>query len=361
MGQPESSRGCTGTFAFLLMALLSVFVPAAGCSSIPTRESDERPLSARYRVEHIAEFEATGPFFSSPCITLDNRVVIGSQNGHVYFLSDKGTLVARYETGNFVHATAGVLSNGVVAVGSYDKHVYLFNSDGELLRSIRPGGYIFTSPVELPDGRIVFGTNRNRVVFYDLGRDTKQVFKTGGLVHGSPVLLSNGDLAIGANDRTLYILSPEAERLHSFETEGWIMHSKPLELSNGNITVGSYDRHLYILTPTAELVTRYETGGLIHGSPLETPRHRIVFGSTSCASTEALTGLSKRGGPSFLHQPFSQTVPWSSGLLTDSSTSSTGRGKWLRNSMQGIRYSRLLRCCVMRRSSAPPPGDTYTS
>jgi outer membrane protein assembly factor BamB len=65
-------------------------------------------------------FETTGPFFASQRVTRDSRVVIGSQNGHVYFLTDRGVLLGRYKTGSFVHAMAGVLSNGVIAVGSYD-------------------------------------------------------------------------------------------------------------------------------------------------------------------------------------------------------------------------------------------------
>jgi outer membrane protein assembly factor BamB len=219
-----------------------------------------------------------GAIFSSLAKTLNNNVIIGSHNKHVYFFNENGKLINTFKAGGWFHSTPKLLSNNTIGLGCYDGFFYFFDQMGNMLSKIKPGGSIFTEPVETGD-LLAFGTNRGKVIFYDKGNEKFSYLKVKKLVHGSPTVLSDGQLVIGSNSGALYFVDKNQNITTSFKTRGWIMHSKPLETYNGLVVFGSYDNNLYALDKKGELKWKYKTNGNIHCSPIQTSDSTIVFGS----------------------------------------------------------------------------------
>jgi outer membrane protein assembly factor BamB len=219
-----------------------------------------------------------GAVFSSLAKTLNNNVMVGSHNKHVYFFNENGKLINNFKAGGWFHSTPKLFKNNTIGLGCYDGFFYFFDQMGNMITKIRPGGFIFTEPVEIGD-LLIFGSNRGKVIFYDRADGKFTYEKVKKLVHGSPTVLSDGQIVIGSNSGILYFLDQNHKVSASFKSHGWIMHSKPLETYNGLVVFGSYDNYLYALDKKGNLEWKFKTKGNIHCSPLQTPDSTIVFGS----------------------------------------------------------------------------------
>ena len=64
----------------------------------------------------------------------------------------------RYETSDWVNASAGIGSNGAIYVGSEDHYLYALNPDGTLKWKYQTGGGIYSIPAVGSDGTIYIGS-----------------------------------------------------------------------------------------------------------------------------------------------------------------------------------------------------------
>jgi len=61
---------------------------------------------------------------SSPVISLEGTIYIGSNNNYLYALNPDGTLKWKFETGDGIFSSPRISSDGTVYVGSWDGYLY---------------------------------------------------------------------------------------------------------------------------------------------------------------------------------------------------------------------------------------------
>ncbi len=107
-------------------------------------------------------------FWSSP-IVVNNRLYMGSNNGHMYCLSaDKGELIWKHLMRAAIWGTSPVV-DGRIVFGDKSGYVYILSADnGELVTELKIGDNVDATPAVL-DGRIYVGAFNGK--FYCLGED----------------------------------------------------------------------------------------------------------------------------------------------------------------------------------------------
>jgi len=109
----------------------------------------------------VWEFETGGTVSSSPCVSPDGTVYVGSNDQKVYALKD-GKKLWEFETGGHVFSSPCVGPDGTVYVGSCDANLYALK-DGKKLWEFKTGDEIRSSPCLGPDGTVYVGSDDKKV------------------------------------------------------------------------------------------------------------------------------------------------------------------------------------------------------
>ena len=152
--------------------------------------------------------------YSSPAVTSDGMVFIGSENGRLYGLNKEGNIVFRAQTGKAVHASPALDADGNVYFGSYDGSFYVITKDGRLKWSYKTGGIIESSAALGADGGVYFGTGElrgvdgrvGRLCAFDSNGTLLWTFETEDWIESSPAIGSDGTIYVGSNDHSLYAI-----------------------------------------------------------------------------------------------------------------------------------------------------------
>ena len=107
---------------------------------------------------------------SRPAVLPDGTLVVGSQDGKVYWLKD-GQKRFEFRTVGYVSSSPAVLADGTVVVGSNDHKVYWLK-DGQKRFEFETGGWVRSSPAVLADGTVVVGSRDNKVYRLKDGQKT---------------------------------------------------------------------------------------------------------------------------------------------------------------------------------------------
>jgi hypothetical protein len=95
---------------------------------------------------------------SSPAISSDGTIYVGSNDSYLYSLNPEGTLKWRYQTGSGIGSSPAIGSDGTIYVGSGDHYLYALNSDGTLKWRYQTGNNVGSSPAIGSDGTIYVGS-----------------------------------------------------------------------------------------------------------------------------------------------------------------------------------------------------------
>lgn len=206
---------------------------------------------------------------SSPAIVQDyvnpniEKVYFGSYDGYIYALDSVKDPVTqehsvsvrwRYKTGGTVTSSPAITLDGELFVGSGDKHLYAIDvKDGNALWAFKTQGGVYSSPAVGPDPekRVYFGSEDGSVYCLE-GSNGRKVWetRTGGGVSSSPALSLDGNLYVGSKDGKLHALEAKTgKRLWAYSTGGPIT-SSPAIGPDGTIYVGSADGKLYAIKGT---------------------------------------------------------------------------------------------------------------
>ncbi|MBN2503703.1 MAG: PQQ-like beta-propeller repeat protein [Anaerolineales bacterium] len=308
-------------------------VPVQADAPWPTFRRDERntassPIRASYGGGAPWSFQTGKGIFSTPVITGDGTIFVGSADHCFYALNPDGTQRWRFQTGEMIDSAGALpqvdLQHGqpTIIFPSGDGHLYHVNcADGELVWQFDvevAGRKSYNSWFEANvaigcDGTIYAGnTNFN---YYAINRDAtvKWVYETGanawsvagfgedgtiywgscdtfvhavkadgtrkwrkrtlGFISASAAIGSNGTVYIGSFDSNFYALDPQTGRVKwKFKTGDHIYCSAALLDDEDGVTqalfFGSTDGSLYALNPKGELLWRYDTGAPIRSSPV---------------------------------------------------------------------------------------------
>ena len=201
-------------------------------------------LSARgvTRFRHVLVAHA----FSSPAVSAQGTVVIGTHDNTVVALTGSGRLAWTFRGSRHFDATPA-LSRGHAIVGSDDGRVRALDmTTGRMVWEVATRGPIRASPAIGSDGVIRIGSYDRRMYAITSEGEVTWMHVTGGRIHGSVVVDSSGAMIFGSQDNALYALDKNGYRLWRLDLESDI-DSTPVVAPDGWIYVGSDSGRLYAL------------------------------------------------------------------------------------------------------------------
>ena len=268
----------------------------------------------------------SGQIGSSPVVSEDGTIYIGSDEYNVYAIEKDGTLKWKVNTGSakWVSSSGALDLNGIIYFGGYGA----LSEEGKLL-AIAPNGsvlweyplsdYIGSSPLVTSDGTIYISSNGSLMAIDSrgallwnyttgwssdsspaLGRDGSILIcspidgssilssltidgtlewetEIGGYVDSTPAISSDGTIYIGSNDHYLYALYPNGSIKWRFRANSFITASVAIG-RDGTIYLGSLDHFLYALDIDGNVKWKFEADDAIYSSPAVSRDGIIYFG-----------------------------------------------------------------------------------
>jgi outer membrane protein assembly factor BamB len=275
-------------------------------------------------------YETRGPVISSPAVSRDGWLVVGSQDGRLHVLSPEGRGLWSFVTNDMVFGSPAISQSGVIYAGSDDDHlyaldpktrkenwrfrlgacragppgpdnsrcdadggptigpdgtlylggdgVYALNPDGTLKWRFATGGHVSAAPSLLPDGTVVVGCQDNLIYGITPTGSKRWDFRAGDDVESTAAIGDDGTIYVGSDDQKLYALAPDGGLRWAF-TAGDDIRASPAIGLDGTIYVGSFDGLMYAVRPDGTLQWTFRTGDRILSSALVDAGAAILFGS----------------------------------------------------------------------------------
>jgi outer membrane protein assembly factor BamB len=276
-------------------------------------------------------YETRGPVTSTPVITPDGSLVVGSHDGQLHLVGKDGKPLWRFATGDLIFSSPALSAGGIVYIGSDDDHlyaldlaarrvvwrfqigscpqnvgvgaeasrcdvdagptvgpngviytggdaVYAINPDGTLRWRFATGGHVSAAPALLPDGTAIAGSQDNLVYAIAPDGTKRWDFRAGGDVESAPAIGDDGTVYFGSDDEKLYALGTSGQLLWAFNAGGDIRAS-PAVGPDGVIYVGAFDNLMYAVRRDGTLAWTFRTGDRIVSSATVDAGGSILFGS----------------------------------------------------------------------------------
>lgn len=192
--------------------------------------------------------------WSSPALTSDGYIYVGSANYYIYSLFTSGSVKWSFRTGGPVYASPTVDKYGYIYIGSTDANLYCLNYAGSIIWSY----YMYTavkSSAAITSGQVVY------------------VGTTGGMM-----------FAINTNGLPAWFISTGSGKFDI---------SSPAVSQDGSIYIGSMsdDHSLYSFSAIGSIQWFYISDGPIYCSPSIGPDGSIFFTAYQSNFVYSLTGF----------------------------------------------------------------------
>jgi outer membrane protein assembly factor BamB len=207
-----------------------------------------------------------GPVDSSPAISREGTIYIGSEDGNLYAINPDGTIKWKFKTDNYIESSPAIGSDGTIYFGSMDHGVFAVKADGTMRWKYDVGdasdfgAVVASSPAIGADGTVYVGYGSsenggfgytgavdNKVLAINPDGTNKWVFTTSSYVESSPAIGADGTVYVEGDDGTLYAINPDGKQRWAFMTGG--STSVPAIGANGTIYVGDSNHTLYAVNP----------------------------------------------------------------------------------------------------------------
>jgi outer membrane protein assembly factor BamB len=223
----------------------------------------------------------TGSYvFSSPAISSDGSIYIGSTDNNLYAVNPDGTEKWNFSTSGLIHSSPAINTEGTIFVGSKDGRLYAINPNGSEKWNFQTNSIIDSSPAIGPDGTIYVGSNDYKLYAINADGSKKWAFQAGNKIDdSSPAISSNGTIYIGSLDFNLYAIKPDGTKKWSYKTGSYVF-SSPVIGYDGTIYIGSEDNKLHAINPDGTQKWSFTAGNNIYSSPAIGLDGTIYVGST---------------------------------------------------------------------------------
>ena len=137
------------------------------------------------------------------------------------------TLKWRYKTGDQIYASSPVISaDSTVYIGSYDNYIYAFSPDGVLKWRYQTAHYIDSTPAIGVDGTVCVGSHDHYIYAIYPSGALKWRFQATSSFTAFAAVGIDGTVYIGSNDHFLYAIKPDGTLYWGYQT-GDIIYSSP--------------------------------------------------------------------------------------------------------------------------------------
>ncbi len=224
------------------------------------------------------EFLTGDEIHSSPAIGSNGTIYVGSGDNKLYAIDPNGTKKWEFEADAGIYSSPAIGSDGTIYIGCYDHKIYAVNPNGTEKWEFVTSHIVLSSPAIGSDGTIYVGSYDN--ILYAINPDGTEKWKygTGGDISSSPAIGIDGTIYVGSVDNKLYAINPDHTKAWDFET-GLGIHSSPAIGSDGTIYVGSGDHKLYAINPDGEKKWDFETGLGVSADPVIGSDGTVYVGS----------------------------------------------------------------------------------
>ncbi len=201
-------------------------------------------------------FRARKKVYTSPAITEDGLVIVGSQDHHVYALKPNGTLAWRVDLGADVDGGPAIGDDGSIHVGTDSGEVVRLDAQGGIVWRTQVRGFVRGTLSIARNGDVLAGTYGPvpRVVRVAPDGTVRGAFPIRGTgarefgIHGGPLEDADGTLYFGAQDDAVYAVGADGAQRWRFETGGDV--DAPLTmLSDGSLVIPSEAGTVTLLLP----------------------------------------------------------------------------------------------------------------
>ncbi len=267
-------------------------VPVEADSPWPSFRHDRRntgrsPIAAAYGGGVPWSFRTGKGIFSTPIISGDGTVYIGSADHNFYALNPDGTEKWRFETGEMIDSAATITrydpaaGYSKVVFLSGDGFIYCLRTDDVPQPEDRLLWTLDATAAPGPgynnwwEGNVVMGfdgtlyagnTNWNYYAFTQEGR-IKWTHTTGANAWSAAGFADDGTIFWGSLDVGVYGVGPDGTSLWWTPTLGFVASSAAVG-SDGTVYIGSFDSSLYALRPsTGSVRWQFPTGDHVYCSP----------------------------------------------------------------------------------------------
>ena len=111
-----------------------------------------------------------------------------------YIGAQTSTIKWRYQTGQSIHSSPALDSDGIIYVGSDDHNIYAFHPDGSIKWSFLTEGPVKSSPAIGDGGTIYVGSNDKNIYALNSDGSLKWKFLTEAELKSSPIIGSDGTI-----------------------------------------------------------------------------------------------------------------------------------------------------------------------
>jgi len=224
------------------------------------------------------KFRTNAVVHSSPAISSDGTIYVGSEDWYLYAIDPNGTLMWKYQTSGVIYSSPAISSDGTVYIGSNDHYLYAINPDGKLKWKFETDKEIHSSPAISSDGTVYIGSNDHYLYAINPDGAIRWKYQTNGSIDSSPLISLDGTVYVGSIDHYLYAINPNGVLKWKFET-GWAIYSSPSISSDSTIYIGSDDHYLYAINPDGKLKWKFEAGSKVESSSSISGDGTIYIGS----------------------------------------------------------------------------------
>lgn len=263
----------------------SIVLAASGCGPDPCAGGK---IVALHRSNGTIKWSTplgTGVAYSSPMPSKDQDMVyIGTDEGKVVALNiETGKIVYSYTTRANVTSTPCVSHDGSVFIGSYDNNLYKLDAKLNLVWKFATSGQVWSSPAVSDDGSMVFFGSVDKGI-YGVHADSGKIawlHNTTGRIKSSPVFDHNQVLIGSFEDKCMRALDASTgHEVWRFTSDDFIFSSPAVTVTEDGkemVIVTGSDSFIYgIDRKTGEMVWKFKTGSYIDASPAISGKHAVV-------------------------------------------------------------------------------------
>jgi outer membrane protein assembly factor BamB len=219
--------------------------------------------------------------YSSPAISKDGVIYIGSGDDYFYAINSNGTLKWKYKTEGNVHSSPAISKESIIYVGSEDGKLYAFYPNGANKWNLTIGdGWVNSAPV-IDEAGIIYVTSvtmGNICAVYPNGTK-KWDFKSDDWVYSSCVLDNLGTVYCGSNDGYMYaIYTSNGTFKWKYGTGTKCGGAGATVGDDGTIYFGDLNGYLHAVNPNGTRKWRQYIGDNIYSSPSITEEGNIIIG-----------------------------------------------------------------------------------